>query len=496
MPVQDHDDVPARLRPRVQEIDALIDAFALEHLDAEYAALGRRMAAALAWRRPSPLERGEARRWAAGIIHAVGWVNFLTDPSQEPHMTAAELAAAAGVGQSTVAASFRTIRDALDLMRLDPEWTRPSKLADNPLAWMIDVDGLLMDVRDAPPEIQAEALRQGLIPFIPAAGAPGTGAPGADAERALRQAWTMLEDVLEQTLAAKPDATIDELNAELAAASAGYNRRPQAELGGLSPSDVDRLLNADWEGAPSAIRLDATLPADELQPSPTLDDARLVLTLLAELGHAKATPKGNFPRAFVAGFHERMRPRHTARAEWGEASKVLNEEDLFFSLHLARILLELSGLIKRRKGIISRTRRGEQLTGADHAGALFATLVRSHFRRLNLAYLDGADPAPGLQQTIGFTLYQFGRVGADWKTAAELGGALVLPAVSEALPTSPYFDERALLLETRFLRPLEEFGLARSREAPPQPGELLAHHSWRKTPLFDRFLTFDLASGG
>jgi len=488
MPVHDPDPVPAQLRPRVREIDALIDALALEHLDAEYAALGRRMAAVLAWQRPSLLERGDARAWAAAIIHAVGWVNFLTDPSQEPHMTTARLAAVTGVGKSTLAASSRSIRDALGLMRLDPEWTCPSRLVDNPLAWIIEVDGLLLDMRNAPPEIQAEAFRHGLIPFVPAA-------ESSDAELVLRQVRTMAEEVLEQTLAANPDATIEELSAAFAPVSAGYNRRPQVELGGLSPAEVARLLDADWEGAPSAIRLDATLPADELEPSLTLDDARLVLTLLAEQGSVKATPRGNFPRAFVAGFRARTRPRQTGRAAWDEASKILNEEDLF-SLHLARVLLELSGLIKRRKGIISRTRRGEQLTGTDHAGALFATLVRTHFRRLNLAYLDGADPAPGLQRTIGFTLYQFGRVGADWKTAAELGGALVLPAVSETLPTNAYFDERALLLEMRFLRPLEGFGLARSREVPRPPGEPLTRHSWCKTPLFDRFLTFDLASDG
>ena len=41
-------------------------------------------------------------------------------------------------------------------------------LADNPLVWMFDVGGFVMDIRDTPRQVQEEAYRQGLIPFIPA----------------------------------------------------------------------------------------------------------------------------------------------------------------------------------------------------------------------------------------------------------------------------------------------------------------------------------------
>jgi hypothetical protein len=38
---------------------------------------------------------------------------------------------------------------------------------DNPLAWMIQVNGLVADARRLPREIQEEAFRKGLIPYIP-----------------------------------------------------------------------------------------------------------------------------------------------------------------------------------------------------------------------------------------------------------------------------------------------------------------------------------------
>jgi hypothetical protein len=37
----------------------------------------------------------------------------------------------------------------------------------NPLIWMLQVNGLVMDMRYAPREIQEEAFLKGLIPYIP-----------------------------------------------------------------------------------------------------------------------------------------------------------------------------------------------------------------------------------------------------------------------------------------------------------------------------------------
>ena len=51
---------------------------------------------------------------------------------------------------------------------MDPHWTLPSKIGDNPMAWYVTVNGLIMDARYMPREIQEEAYRKGLIPYIPA----------------------------------------------------------------------------------------------------------------------------------------------------------------------------------------------------------------------------------------------------------------------------------------------------------------------------------------
>jgi hypothetical protein len=39
---------------------------------------------------------------------------------------------------------------------------------DNPMVWMLEVDGSIMDIRTCPREIQQAAFEKGLIPYIPA----------------------------------------------------------------------------------------------------------------------------------------------------------------------------------------------------------------------------------------------------------------------------------------------------------------------------------------
>ena len=159
--------VPAAMKERYAEIAALTDAFCTEHLNDEYAQTSRWLLAALARKRPSPLLSGKAVGWAAGVVHTVGRVNFLFDRTQTPHMRADELAAKFGVGKSTGANKSKEICDLLKIGVMDPAWTLPSRLEHNTMAWMVMVNGLILDARTLPRPMQEEAFRKGLIPYVP-----------------------------------------------------------------------------------------------------------------------------------------------------------------------------------------------------------------------------------------------------------------------------------------------------------------------------------------
>ena len=132
--------VPTKMQEKFDAIVALTDAVCEEHLNEEYAQLARQATAALCRKRPSPLLSGRVSSWACGIIYALGFVNFLFDKSQDPHMTAAELCAAFGVAKGTGAAKSRTVRDALGMGQMDPNWYLPSGMDENIMAWMM-MDG-------------------------------------------------------------------------------------------------------------------------------------------------------------------------------------------------------------------------------------------------------------------------------------------------------------------------------------------------------------------
>jgi hypothetical protein len=166
-PITKSERVPKPMEKTFNDIVALTDAFCRAHLDEEYAQLARQATAALCRKRPSPLATGNRKTWACGIVYALGSANFLFDKSQKPTMRAAELCAGFGVSQSTGSAKAKAVRDILGMGQMDPQWCRPSKMEDNPLAWMIMVDGFVVDVRRMSRAVQEVAYEKGLIPYIP-----------------------------------------------------------------------------------------------------------------------------------------------------------------------------------------------------------------------------------------------------------------------------------------------------------------------------------------
>jgi hypothetical protein len=81
--------------------------------------------------------------------------------------TEARLRSYFGVGQSTAAEKAKRIQESLKIYGFDPGWTLASRLAGNPTMWQIMVNGPVVDARGASREIQEEAARCGLIPYLP-----------------------------------------------------------------------------------------------------------------------------------------------------------------------------------------------------------------------------------------------------------------------------------------------------------------------------------------
>jgi hypothetical protein len=147
----------------------MIDGFCQTSLNEEYAVLCRKLAEKLAGKRPSPLLGGKLETWACGIIRTIGWVNFLDDRSQSPHLKLPAIDRAFGVAESTGQGKAKAIRQMLKIHQFDHRWTLPSRWESSLLIWTLrDANGFMFDIRQQPAAMQRAAFQQGLIPYVPA----------------------------------------------------------------------------------------------------------------------------------------------------------------------------------------------------------------------------------------------------------------------------------------------------------------------------------------
>ena len=159
--------VPKDMQARFEEITQFTDAFCRTYLNEEFAQLCWELTATLCRKRPSPLLRGKATVWACGNIHAASHRQLSLRLLADPHIAASKIWEYFELSSSTMQAKSEQIRDLLGMYPMDPDWSTPAMVDQNPLIWMLEVNGLLIDMRHATREIQEAAFRQGLIPYIP-----------------------------------------------------------------------------------------------------------------------------------------------------------------------------------------------------------------------------------------------------------------------------------------------------------------------------------------
>jgi len=167
MTSQAEENISKRMQARYDEITALTDATCAAHLDDAYAQRCRELAAKFCRRRPSPLELGHAKTWAAAIIRTIGQINFLAGKRQTPHLPDADLCERMGVDKSSMQNKARQIHNMLNINHINFHGGRPGRMEDIPMTWLILVNSIIVDARTMPREVQEEAYRKGLIPYLP-----------------------------------------------------------------------------------------------------------------------------------------------------------------------------------------------------------------------------------------------------------------------------------------------------------------------------------------
>ncbi len=252
------------------------------------------------------------------------------------------------------------------------------------------------------------------------------------------------------------------------------------------------LQRMDWSAPGGPMRFSGKVPLADLDGAVFFVNLRRLLLALDEEGGAEATATGNLTRAFVGRMFERLELHKVYRETTRSVCKVLNEQDVW-PLHLARIVAECAGLVRRRAKRFALTPAGRALLPEDQAGALFRAVFIAYFRRFDLTYDFYLRPVPAIQETMAAVLWRLDAVARDWSPVKGLAGKILLPKVHELLRaamTHPAHDMEEWILGGHVLVPLEDLGLI-ERDTPPEWRLVEAGQKVRLTRLWRQFIWFE-----
>jgi hypothetical protein len=235
------------------------------------------------------------------------------------------------------------------------------------------------------------------------------------------------------------------------------------------------------------IRLAMDFTNEEVQQSAVARNA-LVLLRAAKGAGLKMTATGNLSRGVVAEMRELFTWPGFDRAEAFRFHKVINEPD-FLPLFFVRHVAEAGKLLRRHKGHLKATPAGRQMLEALHQGALQAILFHIALWHLDLGYLGRGLHHGWPQCDAGIALWSLSIAANDWQPPERLTRMCTIP-INGVLNTP--WDTASHAMEATILRPLHWFGLLDHRQNDIPDRHLENRHLYRKTPLFDRFLSFDV----
>ena len=144
------------IQEREERIVNLIADFCAQKLNEEYLALADRVIKELAQTEPVPFMRGKPEIWAAGIIHALGSVNWMFDRSNKHYTPAADINSFFGTNGSTTSQKAMLIKDLLDMQQGDREFSTQDTIDNDPFAQFVMLDDMIVPMSMLSEELQQQ----------------------------------------------------------------------------------------------------------------------------------------------------------------------------------------------------------------------------------------------------------------------------------------------------------------------------------------------------
>lgn len=265
-------------------------------------------------------------------------------------------------------------------------------------------------------------------------------------------------------------------------------------LGGVEPvwTLLDETSFAALSRPPSSatgpIRLAPDLTEAETQQSAIARNTLLLLRSAATDPGLKMTATGNLSRDVVARMCDLFVWPGFDRSTAFRLHKVINEPD-FLPLYFVRHLAETAKLLRKHKGHLKAAALGRRMLEGPDQGALQAVLFHIAFWHVDLEFLSRGAHRGWPQHDVGIVLWSLSIAAKDWQSREHLTRMCTIP-IESILDTT--WDTATHAMDATILRPLWWFGLLEHRQDDTSESRFDKKHFYRKTPLFDRFLSFNV----
>ncbi len=261
------------------------------------------------------------------------------------------------------------------------------------------------------------------------------------------------------------------------------NNQGRPDFEGYSPNEMHQILHFTF-GPDSPVKLQKLSDSD-YQKIPILNQVRYLTDLIIERGEIKLTNKGFLPTKIVSDLYQQgfLKDEHIER----NISKLYKETDSM-TINLTRILIELSGLTKKRNGKLSLTKASKKILSDNYE--LLRLILLTFATKFNWAYYDGYGDNQIGQLGYGFSLILLSKYGQEKRLdtfyADKYFNAypLLLESIEPSYGTLESYAARCYSIRT-FERFLDYFGLIMIEKE----GKWLNSKKYiTKTDLFDRLI--------
>ena len=302
---------------------------------------------------------------------------------------------------------------------------------------------------------------------------------------------SVVNDELKGLLAEQEFDSIDDVQAVADQFMQQKNQLPQDDFQGLSPEQVHRMLHFPFD-TPEFFTFPETLSS--APEAPILHLVQEITAAIDEKG-LKATAKGNLPLKLcklAKVDYQKFKPE----GDYLYRRNISSEED-FDDLHTARIILELSGLLRKTKGRFFLTKKYQQIIKKSGLTGLYPLLLKTYCRKFNWGFRDGYEEIPFIQHSFLFTMYLLKLHGDDWKLffIYEDYFLQAFPMVINEAESEPYRSAEDGVRACYSIRTLDRFlhfmGLT-SIEKIPGNKPALREFRIRKLPLLDEVVRFSI----